>query len=121
MATGFITGAVCLIPLIVVIVLLRQKVVLRQEGATLLVRIGRRDHAIVRRDIHRIVVHEPALGPIRLYSTEGALLLSVNPPVQEYARVVGFLTDGHSYSAVSRQPVFGGRLTAITFMDGAQR
>lgn len=120
MATGILVAAVCFIPLLAAIALLRQKVILRQDASTLTVKIGRREGVIPRQSIRRVVVHEPALGPVRLYSAADAVLLTLNPPKQEYSRVVGFLINERGYSEVSRQLVFGGRMTAITYISDTQ-
>ena len=119
-ATGFLVGAVCVLPLIALIVLARQKVTLRQDYSTLRITIGRREQPIPRRDIHRIVFHEPALGPVRLYDATGSVLATLNPPPQKYPAVVGLLTEHGGYSEAGREPVFRGRMTAVTLSSDSR-
>ncbi|MGD2204270.1 hypothetical protein [Microbacterium maritypicum] len=120
MATGFLVAVVVFIPLIAVTAILREKVALRQDVSNLTIQIGRREEVIPRRSVQRIVAHDPALGPVRLHSATGSVLLTLNPPRREYARVVEFLTSDYGYSEASRHAVAGGRMTAITYVGEAQ-
>lgn len=117
---GLISGVVFFAPLFLILLLARRKVTLRQDAAALQITVGRKADTIPRRSIDRIVVHEPGYGAIRLHSTDGALLATLSPPPRTYSRIARFLTDENGYVETHRQPVAGGRMVAITYMDGAR-
>lgn len=114
-ATGFVVAAVCLSPLLVLLVLATQKTTVRQDASTLTIRAGRAETVVPRRDIRRVQASEPPAVPIRRLAANGDRIAELNPRMQDYARVLALLTEDGAYTAVERHEAFRGRVTVVSY------
>jgi hypothetical protein len=113
--TGMIVGAVVFLPLIVLGALAMQKVRLLQDAETLIVRIGRGEKHLRRRDIVRYTVNEPRVGSIRLQAADGGVLQDLHPRMQEHRAVLAFIDGDDRYVEAERRTAIRGRVSVVTY------
>ncbi|GAB3601334.1 hypothetical protein [Microbacterium tumbae] len=115
-STGMIVGVIVFIPLIVLLLLARERVLLRRDAATLTVRI-RRDERIIRDgEIAGYTVNEPtSTGSLRLLGDDGRVLLELHPRIQDFRQAQELAIPAAAFVEVDRRSVFRGRAQAVTY------